>query len=806
MARKYQYIIAVILLFLALGFGITLGALAWIFQETPDISNYQGAQETTLIYSAEGELIQRFFTEDRIYVPLDRIPSNLTKAVIASEDTNFYNHRGIDIFGIARAAFTNIIQGERAQGGSTITQQLARNALLSQEKTFYRKIQEIFLAIQFEHLYTKPEILEMYLNEVFFGHSAYGIQTASQQYFNKDVWDLTLSESALLAGILPAPNAYSPLRNPQAALSRRNIVLRRMNDLDFISNNDYDTALNEELDFTQEVVSGQESNTIYFENFIYSQLQDILTEIYGPDGPQMIHGGGLKVYTTLDMKMQQAAENSFYQALSDEGYIPSIQREGMENILQPQGSIVSLDAQTGAVRAMIGGRGNDHFNRAVQSTRQPGSAFKPFVYTAAFQNGYSPASVINDMPVILETSNNRDYMPRNYDNTYRGFISARNGLKDSVNIAAVKFAKDLGITNVIDTARSMGITTFAQNDYSDERYSVALGGLSRGVVPLQMASAYSAFANEGIRAQPYAIEKILDQNDNVIYEARTRRDVVLDEDTAYLMNDMLQSVINEGTGWRIGNSIDYPIGGKTGTTNNNTDAWFVGYTPEIVTAVWLGEDRNVPMQPEYDYETEIGSRQAVMLWRDYKQQIITNNPDLEFVRPDNIVEQEIDPVTGLLPNEYTPTTVTEIFTNENQPEEENDFHGPVEVVEIDQESGQLATENCPEESIIEYHFLENTGVRINPDNLFQQDFSFESDNGDISFSGTYEVPQHHPVQKIDEEIGLPLTTINDKPIYEEKPEEFCELHAPESIDDDSGRNVIDDIWDFINRNDNGEDD
>jgi len=824
--KKYKYIIALTLILVALGLGIMLGAVTWIIQETPDISAYRGSQETTRIYSSDGELLSRFFTEDRIYVPLNRMPDDLKKAIIAIEDTNFYSHGGINLWGIARAAVVNIREGRVIQGGSTITQQLARNVLLTLDRTFYRKIQEAYLALQFEHVYTKPEILEMYLNEIFMGHSAYGVQTAAQQYFGKNVWDLSLSESALIAGLPQSPNNYSPLRNPELAIRRRNMVLSRMKDIGFITTEEYESAINEELDFqSREDIS--ENNIVYFENYIRRQLHNKLKEIYGPDGPQMIYGGGLQVYTTLDLDMQKKAEDAYREALTEDGgYIPSISREGADDNLQPQGAVITLDAKTGAIRAMIGGRGNDHFNRAVQAKRQPGSAFKPFVYAAAVQNGYSPASVINDLPLILETDDRRTYIPRNYDDTYRGFISARQGLADSVNVAAVRLANDLGITNVIDKAREMGISTFTDSDYFDQRYSVALGGLNQGVIPLEMASAYSVFANEGIKTEPYAIEKIVDSRDNVIYESKSRKQIILEESSAYMINDMLKSVITDGTGWRINESIDRPVAGKTGTTNRNTDAWFVGYTPELVTAVWIGEDQNRPMNSDFGYPHTIESRHAVMLWRDYMVKVLADRPSVDFEKPPEIISKEIDPVTGLLPGSSTPQTVEEIFTTSGVPDRETNLHGEVETIQIDRSSGQIATDNCPRENLTTRHYLKDSGIRYNnSQSALRISFSYDNPEQGDNFSGVYEIAPYHPVQKIDQETGFPASGLEGEPVYERKPTSHCELHdgpsdyapyeeepaiEPDEPEDEEAeepeeteeRSIIQDIWDFLDTRNN----
>ena len=315
MKNKKQYLIIIILLIIALGFGITLGAITWIIKDTPDITNYQGSKETSLVYSAEGELLTKLFIENRIHVSLNRIPEDLKKAIVAIEDTKFYAHHGIDFWGIPRALITNLKKGRIAQGFSTITMQLAENALFKkQQRTFYRKIQEIYLALQFEHLYTKPQILEMYLNEIFLGHSAYGVQSAAKFYFGKDVWELNLSECALIAGLPKAPNGYSPFHNYEAAIRRRNIVLNRMKEINYITEKEYKNAKNQKLQL-RERKPDDKKTAPYFMTYVRKQLKQKLKELFGNKGPQMIYSGGLKVYTTLDLEMQNKAEASIDKAV-----------------------------------------------------------------------------------------------------------------------------------------------------------------------------------------------------------------------------------------------------------------------------------------------------------------------------------------------------------------------------------------------------------------------------------------------------------------------------------------------------------
>ncbi|MFW5999475.1 MAG: penicillin-binding protein 1A [Halanaerobiaceae bacterium] len=804
-SSRKRYIGALLLVIIALGFGLTLGGLTYIIQNSPDISNYKGSSETTMVYSADGELISRLYRENRIYVPLERMPTHLKQAIIAIEDKNFYVHHGIDFWGIARAFATNIMQGRLAQGASTITQQLARNALdLSFEKSFYRKIQEAYLALQFERLYTKTEILEMYLNEISLGHGAHGMEAASQMYFDKSVWELELAESALLAALPRAPYGYSPFQNPEKARTRRNLVLSRMTELGYITEEKAKEAQETDLDI-QPSEPEEMDDAPYFLRFVRDELVDRF-------GSQVVYGGGLKVYTTLDLDMQDDAEESIENAIEEE-YIPSVERENSEH-LQPQMSVLSLEPDTGAIRAMVGGRGSDEFNRTSQAVRQPGSAFKPFLYTTAINQNLSAGTVINDMPMLSKSEEDEELRiwPTNSGDIYRGFVSLRTALAQSINVASVKLLNMVGIDETVSTTEEMGISTLQSEDGEKDHLSLALGGLNRGVTPLEMASAYGIFANKGIHVKPYAIEKVKDNQDETIYEASSKKDIVLDEDTSYIMTSMLGSVIKNGTGWRA--NLNRPVAGKTGTTNKYTDAWFVGYTPDLVTSVWIGEDN--PREMEYDQKDDDGdykysdddddplslsSAEAARLWGDYMGKAVADMPKSDFERPDNIVTRNIDPITGQLPGEHAPREVNEIFREDNVPEEKEELHEPIETVAIDTESELLATDNCPEDSVEEYYYMEESGIRVGPATI---EFEKESENEEVEeeeeddskIEGTYIVEDGEPVQKIDLENEMPL--IEDmEPEYEMKPEEKCDLHQ-DVEEEEEEENMMDSIWNFFN--------
>lgn len=778
MKFKRRYIIAFIILILALGFGMALGAVTWIIQTTPDISNYQGSYETTHIYSADGDLLTRLFRENRVYVPLDRIPRHLKNAIIAIEDTNFYVHHGIDFWSIPRAFITNIKEGRFAQGFSTITMQLAENALFKkQQRSIYRKIQEIYLALQFERLYTKPEILEMYLNEIFLGHSAYGVETAAKQYFDRNIWELNLSECAFIAGLPKAPNYYSPFNNPEAALNRRNIVLSRMEELGYISREEAEQAKNEDFNLKASQLE-QEQIAPYFIRYIRDEL---IKEF----GSQMVYSGGLKVYTTLDLEMQKHAEESVKDAL-EKKYIPTVNRDKTADKKQPQMSLITINPKTGAIEAMVGGRGHDQFNRATQAVRQPGSAFKPFVYTTAINRGYSTSSVINDMPMSdpKGDENGNSIWPTNFQNKYRGFINLRTALTHSINVAAVKLLQKVGIEPTITTSKNMGISTFTKADYEPDHYSLALGGLNRGVKPIEMASAYGVLANQGILVQPFAIKKILDKRGNLLHEAHPRKNIVLDEEAAYIVTDMLASVIKDGTGWRA--DLNRPVAGKTGTTNNYTDAWFVGYTPDLVTAVWIGEDNLQKMIydqkdgqgnylfPEGNGPRIVSSSEAARLWGNYMKKVVKDMPVTNFSIPNKIVKKEIDPITGLIPNQYTPVTQTEIFREHNVPTRVEDLHQPQKTVAICTESNEIAVDDCPQAGIVEYNYFANSGIRVGPEKI-----QFQNTTKSGWVNSIYIVDGGEPVQKINHDTGLPIQDKNGRAIYHRIPNKKCSIHGSE---------------------------
>ncbi|MBP3231374.1 MAG: PBP1A family penicillin-binding protein [Anaerovibrio sp.] len=557
-----------------IGIGSSCGFLVASANIPGDLPDIQPAL-TSHIYDIKGnEIAVVHAEEDREPVKGEKIPEILKKAFLATEDVRFYDHIGIDYRGVIRAMWENVTHRDVIEGGSTITQQLARNAYLNQERTFSRKIQEMFLALKIEHRHSKDEILEMYLNQIYFGRGVYGIQAASKYYFNKNVEDLDLNECAMLAGIPKSPNYYSPLNNLDEAQKRKAVVLNQMAKYGFISFSTAQKTAKEEIHLVQSAPK-EVGDAHYFIDYV----KQTIIEKYGDDG---LYKGGLKIYTTIDMDMQRVAEESMKN-------LPEMNEAN--GLKQPQGALVAIDPHSGYIKAMVGGRGTDMFNRAALAERQPGSAFKPFVYAAALESGYTPATIVADTPFTKYGWN-----PQNYDRSFYGSVPLSAVCAQSLNVATVRVADDIGIDKVIKYAKDMGISTLVmEGERNDVNLSTALGGITRGVTPLELTSAYCTFANKGIYAKGTSIVKVLDKDGNVLEEypnpASSRR--VLKEETAANLDSMLQGVVSHGTGTRA--NIGGHVAGKTGTTSEYHDAWFVGYVPDLVVGVWIGTDDNQTM-------------------------------------------------------------------------------------------------------------------------------------------------------------------------------------------------------------------
>ena len=557
-------------------------------------------------YDINGNVIYTTLSEERrVPVSIDKIPKHVQQAFIAIEDNRFYEHSGIDYRGTARA-LVSTLSGREVQGGSTITQQLAKNAFLTQERSIIRKIKEAFIAKELEHKYTKDEILTMYLNQIYFGQGAYGIESASLYYFGKHVQNLDIAEAATLAAIPKSPNYYNPFENPKESKNRQELVIDQMVKYGFISADSATKAKAKKMVYS---TSHKQQNNPrgYFFDMI---SQKVIAEV----GADALYKGGLKIYTTLDMDMQLAAEKAMR-------HLPNYYTDS-KKLTQPQMALAAVDPKTGYVKAMIGGRGQDKFNRATLAVRQPGSAFKPFVYLTAMQNGFTPASIIEDK----EEEFAKGWKPQNSDMQWHGKVSLRTALKRSLNVPTIKLAREVGVDKIVANVEKMGITTLVDSGaYSDVNLAMALGGLSKGVNPLEMASAYGVLATNGLYNKPIALLKIVDRDGKVLYQAKPQSKRVVDAASAYLTTNMLEDVLVSGTGGGMG--IGRPAAGKTGTTDTYIDAWFVGYTPDLSTAVWVGDDNNKPMQRMY------GSGAPLSIWHEFMINALASTPRTGFSNP-----------------------------------------------------------------------------------------------------------------------------------------------------------------------------
>lgn len=590
--RRFLWIVGILVFLIIAGAGC--GFIGATMSDLPEVANVKPAASSQ-IYDVHGNLITTVHaTENRLPVKLSQVPKDLQNAFIATEDNRFYSHHGVDPIGIMRAIWVNIAHDGVAEGGSTITQQLARNAFLTQDRTLKRKIMEAMLAIRIEQYYTKQEILEMYLNQIYFGQGAYGVQAAAHVYFGKNVQDLDLAQSAMLAGLPQSPNYYSPLTNYKAGKARQAVVLGQMVKYDYIDQATADKAKDEDLGLREKSEAAHsDNNASYFIDYVISEI----AEKYGDDA---VYKDGLKIYTTIDMKAQDAAVQAMHN-------LPNFYTDD-KGLTQPQGALIAINPHNGYIVAMVGGRGDDFFNRAVLAERQPGSAFKPFVYLAAIQDGITPGTVMDDKKIEFN-----GWSPKNYEGTYSGQMTLRYALQDSVNTIAVQLADAVGMRKVLNLASSLGITTL--DDSKDNNLAAALGGLTNGVKPIDMAVAYGTLANGGVKVKPVAITKIVDRNGQVVEENSTEEQRVVDPKYAYVITNMLESVMSGGTGG--GASIGRPAAGKTGTTDESKDAWFVGYTPDLVAAVWMGDD--------YGIETLdgiTGGTVPAVIWRDFMSQAL----------------------------------------------------------------------------------------------------------------------------------------------------------------------------------------
>ena len=633
---------------------------------------------TTHVYDINNKIIAEYSIEKRAMLTLDKIPLDLQNALIAMEDRNFFKHWGISPKGIIRAFLRDIMHTKVAQGGSTITQQLSKLIFLKPERTLARKIKEIVLAFQIERNFSKQEILQMYFNQIYLGSGVYGVQSASKVYFGKDVSQLDLAECALLIGLIPSPEKYSPFNNPKAAETRRKLVLKSMYSEKFITKEEMEKALNEPL--PQSKFSQTTGIAPYFSEYIRQQLEPK----YGID---MFWKGGLQIYTTLNLDWQKSAEEIM------EKYLSKYDEENKKNFSETeassstlQGAFIVLENRTGAIKVMIGGRDykKSQFNRATQAKRQAGSTFKPFVWMTALMNGYTPATMVYDNPMafyfdsrdwrlfedatdqyliskaIEPFAGNPDFkiwVPNNFDGKFLGAITLRKALEKSRNLASIYLVNKLGPTMVAETAYKAGIKSKL-----DPVPSIGLG--TSLVNPMEMVSAFSTFANLGIHVDPFAIIRVTDSNGKVLEEYVTQEHESFSPQYSYLLINMMKGVVYRGTG-KTASRLKRPLAGKTGTSQDSKDTWFIAMTPNLSAAAWMGYDdfTTIPMK---DWT---GGSTVVPWWTDIMEEILKNEPVIDFQTPENIIFVNIDQESGKVALPHCKDKVMESFISGTEPKE-----------------------------------------------------------------------------------------------------------------------------------------
>jgi len=642
--RHPRALVAVLAAVAILTWGVA-GAVAWFSWDlTSGLPDREGLRrlgdmaEATTIFDDRGRPAFTIYKEQRIELPLGRVSKHLVRAILAAEDQRFYDHRGVDTVRVLGAVVANLRQGRRAQGGSTITQQLARQSFLTADKTVRRKIKEVILAAQIERTYSKDEILELYLNKVYLGDGLYGVEAASLGYFGKHAADLSLPEAALLAGLVKSPSTYAPTVSLERATARRAVVLQAMEAAGAIDGDALKSASEAEV-VLEDTLRRDEPYGLYFKE----QVRIWLVQRFGWE---RVYQGGLRVHTTIDLAMQRAAEDAVRKSLEDiEGQRRRAEKRAKKDEAEDgdasplQAALVALDVATGEVRAMVGGRDfeESRFNRAVQARRQPGSAFKPFVFAAAIEAGYSPASVIErlDEPVMTLQG---AWTPEDEHSTATA-MTLRSALRMSSNRAAVRLLEDVGIERTVSYAKALGVGSLPSVP------SLALG--SGEVTPLSLTAAFSAFANKGLLNDPLLVRRVVDVDDTVLYESRTEPRRVLSETTAFMLTSMLADVINHGTAWKARRAgFLLPAAGKTGTTNDYLDAWFVGFTPKLVTGVWLGFD-----QPRTIVANGYAGDLAVPLWARFMKEATKGDKPEWYSPPRGIIGVNVCRLSGHLPND-----------------------------------------------------------------------------------------------------------------------------------------------------------
>jgi 1A family penicillin-binding protein len=619
--------------------------------------------QATTLYDVHNRPVFTIFKEYRIEVPLSKISPNLRKAIVAFEDQRFADHGGIDVIRIAGAVWADLREGRKAQGGSTITQQLARQSFLTREKKLWRKVREIALARRIERMYSKDEILELYLNKVYFGDGLHGAEAAARGYFGKSASDLDLAEAALLAGLVNAPSVNAPTVNMSRALGRRALVLTAMRDQGIITEEAFNRASKEKINLVDNL-RREEPLGQYFKEEVRQQLVKQF-------GWERLSEGGLRVYTTIDPEMQRAAEANVDRAIQ-QIETRRARRKIAPNGEQLEAALVALDPSTGEVRALVGGRDfkTSRFNRVTQALRQPGSAFKPFVYASALEAGYSPASVLTRLDEPIQTLQGA-WMPED-EHSDGSPMTLRTALRTSSNRAAVRMLEEVGIAKTVAQARKMGIGNVPSVP------SLALG--SGEVTLMAMTSAYGAFADDGRLQRATYIRRVEDADGKVLFVAKPAPEQVLSPRTAFLMTSMLSDVINYGTAYKARQEgFTYPAAGKTGTTNDYVDAWFVGFTPHLVTGVWVGFDK-----PRTIIANGFAGELAVPMWARFMKVATAKDKPDTFKMADGLVAVSVCRLSGKLPGPACDRVITDYFARGTAPTETCDEHGFLAT------SGQLA--------------------------------------------------------------------------------------------------------------------
>lgn len=650
----------ILLVVVVVAIGVGAGVVAGYMGNLPKLSSYKSLDkdQTSKVYAADGTLIATFHAEqNREIVPVEQIPKHLQNGVVAIEDDRFYQHRGVDLKAVLRALYVNVRSGRIVEGGSTITQQYVRNSFITPEVTVLRKVKEAALAYQLEKKYSKKKILELYLNTVYFGQGCYGVETASQNFFGKPAKNLTLAESALLAGLPGAPNYYSPHNNPKLALIRRNLVLDRMVRFKSITKKEA-----EEAKKTPIVLKPMPAQEPLIAPYFVEHVKLSLIEKYGAN---MVYRGGLRIYTTLDLRMQKIAEDAVFSTLNEPD--------------DPAGSLVAIEPKTGYIKALVGGKdiATTKFNLATQARRSPGSAFKTFCLVAAIEKGISPSkSYESASPRTLKIPGGEIWKVQNAEGgSAGGYVSIQEATARSINVVYAQLVLDVGAQRVAETAQKMGILSPVP-PYP----AITLGGMDEGVCTLEMASAYATLANDGVYIKPTPIIKITDWQGNIIEKSKPVGKSVIGKNTARTVNSILQRVISGGTGTR--GQLDRPAAGKTGTAEYKQDAWFCGYTPDLACATWMGyPEGSIRMGYIHGYPA-YGGGIPTIIWEKFMSRALEGIPPSDFAGAEPIYEKTIRVTicteSNLLATEFCPETRQKYFDRGDEPTEYCNIHRPPE--------------------------------------------------------------------------------------------------------------------------------